>query len=94
MAGEKAHWGFSRRVRASLLPTRHVLHRCIQVHLLTAIRIFGFLTGAVVAGASVYYYVLSDYRIANEMLSEDIGVCALLCASPYFFCSFSGSSQG
>ncbi|KAJ5216023.1 uncharacterized protein N7498_002430 [Penicillium cinerascens] len=35
--------------------------------------VFGFLTGAVVAGASVYYYILGDYRVANEMLSDDIG---------------------
>ncbi|KAJ5905968.1 uncharacterized protein N7473_002884 [Penicillium subrubescens] len=34
--------------------------------------LFGFLTGAVVAGASVYYYVLGDYRISNEMLNDDI----------------------
>ncbi|KAJ5826082.1 hypothetical protein N7474_003220 [Penicillium riverlandense] len=34
--------------------------------------LFGFLTGAVVAGASVYWYILGNYRIANEMLSEDI----------------------
>ncbi|KAJ5595051.1 uncharacterized protein N7459_001259 [Penicillium hispanicum] len=36
--------------------------------------VFGFLSGAVVAGASVYYYVLGDYRVANEMLSDDITV--------------------
>ncbi|KAJ5292863.1 uncharacterized protein N7443_008816 [Penicillium atrosanguineum] len=35
--------------------------------------VFGFLTGAVIAGASVYYYILGDYRVANEMLSDDIG---------------------
>ncbi|KAJ5899456.1 hypothetical protein N7495_004200 [Penicillium taxi] len=34
--------------------------------------VFGFLTGAVVAGASVYFYALGDYRISNEMLSADI----------------------
>ncbi|KAJ6028480.1 hypothetical protein N7540_004056 [Penicillium herquei] len=34
--------------------------------------VFGFLSGAVVAGASVYYYILSDYRVANEMLTDDI----------------------
>ncbi|KAJ5173192.1 hypothetical protein N7492_005785 [Penicillium capsulatum] len=34
--------------------------------------VFGFLFGAVAAGASVYYYVLGDYRLANEMLSDDI----------------------
>ncbi|KAJ5089949.1 hypothetical protein N7532_008633 [Penicillium argentinense] len=34
--------------------------------------VFGFLCGAVAAGASVYYYVLGDYRISNEMLNQDI----------------------
>ncbi|KAJ5225827.1 hypothetical protein N7468_007052 [Penicillium chermesinum] len=34
--------------------------------------VFGFLSGAVAAGASVYYYVLADYRVNNEMLSADI----------------------
>ncbi|EKV16231.1 zinc finger HIT domain-containing protein 1 [Penicillium digitatum] len=34
--------------------------------------VFGFLTGSVAAGASVYYYILSEYRLANEMLSDDI----------------------
>lgn len=41
---------------------------------LTTSRLFGFLTGAVVAGASVYFYVLGDYRVSNEMLSDDINV--------------------
>ncbi|KAK9854296.1 hypothetical protein MYU51_004209 [Penicillium brevicompactum] len=34
--------------------------------------VFGFLAGSVAAGASVYYYVLGEYKIANEMLSDDI----------------------
>ncbi|KAJ5093851.1 hypothetical protein N7456_009712 [Penicillium angulare] len=34
--------------------------------------ILGFLSGGVAAGASVYYYVLDDYRVANEMLNDDI----------------------
>ncbi|KAB8220778.1 hypothetical protein BDV33DRAFT_171738 [Aspergillus novoparasiticus] len=34
--------------------------------------IFGFLTGTIVAGASVYYYILGEYRVTNEMLTEDI----------------------
>ncbi|KAJ5513477.1 hypothetical protein N7463_003029 [Penicillium fimorum] len=33
---------------------------------------FGFLAGSVAAGASVYYYILGEYRLANEMLSDDI----------------------
>lgn len=47
----------------------------LYVRILTFCSVFGFLTGAVVAGASVYYYILGDYRVANEMLSDDIGVC-------------------
>ncbi|GES63697.1 hypothetical protein Ao3042_10658 [Aspergillus terreus] len=34
--------------------------------------VFGFLAGTVAAGASVYYYILGEYRISNEMLNEDI----------------------
>ncbi|KAL4921537.1 hypothetical protein BDW62DRAFT_174890 [Aspergillus aurantiobrunneus] len=34
--------------------------------------LFGFLSGAVVAGAAVYYYILGEYRVSNEMLTEDI----------------------
>ncbi|KAE8354662.1 hypothetical protein BDV28DRAFT_130446 [Aspergillus coremiiformis] len=34
--------------------------------------IFGFLTGTIVAGATVYYYILGEYRVSNEMLTEDI----------------------
>ncbi|RJE17911.1 hypothetical protein PHISCL_09752 [Aspergillus sclerotialis] len=34
--------------------------------------LFGFLTGTIVAGSAVYYYILSEYRVSNEMLTEDI----------------------
>ncbi|KAK2766271.1 hypothetical protein FQN54_007788 [Arachnomyces sp. PD_36] len=34
--------------------------------------VFGFLTGSVAAGAAVYYYILDEYRLSNEMLTEDI----------------------
>jgi len=36
--------------------------------------IFGFLFGSAAAGASVYYYVLEEYKMSNEMLTEDIYV--------------------
>ncbi|EAS35702.1 uncharacterized protein CIMG_01056 [Coccidioides immitis RS] len=36
--------------------------------------IFGFLFGSTVAGASVYYYILQEYRLSNDMLTEDIYV--------------------
>lgn len=37
-------------------------------------RLFGFLLGSVAAGASVYYYILKEYRVSNELLTEDIYV--------------------
>ena len=36
--------------------------------------LFGFLLGSTLAGAGSYYYVLDEYRVANEMLTEDIYV--------------------
>ncbi|KAL2809668.1 hypothetical protein BJX63DRAFT_345936 [Aspergillus granulosus] len=34
--------------------------------------LFGFLSGALVAGGVVYYYILGEYRVSNNMLTEDI----------------------
>ncbi|KAH7110112.1 hypothetical protein B0J11DRAFT_544654 [Dendryphion nanum] len=34
--------------------------------------LFGFLLGATSAGAGMYYYVIDEYRISNELLTEDI----------------------
>ncbi|RMZ88909.1 hypothetical protein DV736_g3873, partial [Chaetothyriales sp. CBS 134916] len=34
--------------------------------------LFGFLLGSTLAGASVYYYILEEYKVSNEVLSEDI----------------------
>jgi hypothetical protein len=39
-------------------------------------RLFGFLLGSTLAGASVYYYILEEYKVSNELLTEDIYVCA------------------
>ena len=39
-------------------------------------RLFGFLLGSTLAGASVYYYILEEYKVSNEMLTEDIYVSA------------------
>ncbi|KAI4115358.1 MAG: hypothetical protein LQ345_004017 [Seirophora villosa] len=33
---------------------------------------FGFLLGTTLAGAGTYYYVLDEYRVSNELLTEDI----------------------
>ena len=37
-------------------------------------RILGFLCGSVFAGGSAYYYVVKEYKLSNEMLTEDIYV--------------------
>jgi hypothetical protein len=41
-------------------------------------RLFGFLLGSTLAGASVYYYILEEYKVSNELLTEDIYVCLSL----------------
>ncbi|KAL8736667.1 MAG: hypothetical protein Q9166_000033 [cf. Caloplaca sp. 2 TL-2023] len=33
---------------------------------------FGFLLGTTFAGAGTYYYILNEYRVSNELLTEDI----------------------
>jgi len=37
-------------------------------------RLFGFLLGSTLAGAGVYYYILEEYKVSNELLTEDIYV--------------------
>jgi len=37
-------------------------------------RIFGFLLGATSSGAGLYYYVIDEYKVSNELLTEDIYV--------------------
>lgn len=37
-------------------------------------RLFGFFLGSTLTGAGVYYYVLEEYRVANELLTGDIYV--------------------
>lgn len=37
-------------------------------------RLTGFLLGATLSGGGMYYYVLNEYRISNELLTEDIFV--------------------
>lgn len=32
------------------------------------------MSGALSAGALIYYYILAEYRVSNEMLTEDIYV--------------------
>ena len=37
-------------------------------------RLFGFLLGATTSGAGMYYYVIDEYRVSNQLLTEDIYV--------------------
>jgi hypothetical protein len=37
----------------------------------------GFLLGAVLSGTGMYYYVLNEYRVSNELLTEDMFVGVL-----------------
>jgi len=34
--------------------------------------LFGFLAGSVLAGSALYYYVIDEYKVSNELLTEDI----------------------
>ncbi|KAE9381776.1 hypothetical protein N431DRAFT_393342 [Stipitochalara longipes BDJ] len=34
--------------------------------------LFGFLLGSTLAGSGVYYYILEEYKVSNELLTEDI----------------------
>ncbi|KAI4135165.1 MAG: hypothetical protein LQ347_000900 [Umbilicaria vellea] len=34
--------------------------------------LFGFLLGSTLTGAGVYYYILDEYKVSNELLTEDI----------------------
>ena len=36
--------------------------------------LFGFLLGSVLAGTGLYYYVVDEYKVSNELLTEDIYV--------------------
>jgi hypothetical protein len=36
--------------------------------------IFGFLLGSTISGAGLYYYVVDEYRVSNELLTEDVYV--------------------
>jgi len=35
-------------------------------------RLLGFFLGSTLAGVGVYYYVLEEYKVSNELLTEDI----------------------
>jgi hypothetical protein len=60
-----------------LMTCAHCKEMLLKVEL-TLARLFGFLTGATTAGAGMYYYVIDEYRVSNQLLTEDIYVCPLL----------------
>lgn len=37
-------------------------------------RLFGFLFGCVLSGSAVYTYLAQEFKVSNDMLSEDIYV--------------------
>ncbi|KAM0716151.1 hypothetical protein Q7P37_008665 [Cladosporium fusiforme] len=37
-----------------------------------AVQIFGFLLGSTISGSALYYYVVDEYKVSNELLSEDV----------------------
>ena len=38
-------------------------------------RLFGFLLGSTVSGGAAYLYLLDEYKVSNELLTEDVEVC-------------------
>lgn len=42
---------------------------------LLTISLFGFLLGSFVSGGAAYSYLLKEYKISNDLLTEDIYVC-------------------
>lgn len=40
--------------------------------------IFGFLLGSTLSGAGLYYYVVDEYKVSNELLTEDVYVSITL----------------
>ena len=46
----------------------------IQCNVPPTNRLFGFLLGSTLAGAGTYYYILEEYKVSNELLTEDIYV--------------------
>lgn len=41
-------------------------------------RLFGFFFGSTLTGAGIYYYVLDEYKLSNELLTEDIYVSSTM----------------
>jgi hypothetical protein len=57
--------------------------------------IFGFLLGSTLSGAGLYYYVVDEYRVSNELLSEDVYVSfEEPSISAHWICSLHGDNTG
>lgn len=46
--------------------------------------IFGFLLGSTLAGAGLYYYVVDEYKVSNELLTEDVYVSGTDALGTYY----------
>ncbi|KAL6249707.1 hypothetical protein RBB50_003562 [Rhinocladiella similis] len=73
----------SRTIRATAMPSRSFQTSSRRLQEIPAAPVkkpvgafrgglFGFLLGSTLAGASVYYYILEEYKVSNELLTEDI----------------------
>lgn len=51
-------------------------------------RLFGFLLGSFLSGGAAYSYLLKEYKISNDLLTEDIYVRL----KPNFYCILIRSS--
>ena len=59
----------------NLPPTISTMESCLVLQLILLLsRLFGFLLGSTLAGGGVYYYILEEYKVSNELLTEDIYV--------------------
>ena len=56
------------------LPFRRYLQRPVANLQFRPSRLFGFLLGSTLTGAGVYYYIIDEYKVSNELLTEDIYV--------------------
>ena len=73
-SGQEAGGRFSRRVRDDSSSQCCLPYYVVCANTTFTHRLFGFLLGATTAGAGMYYYVIDEYRISNELLTEDIYV--------------------
>lgn len=46
-------------------------------------RLYGFLAGSTAAFAASYWYFLEEYKVQNELLTEDVDVCVPLPLLPF-----------